>query len=189
MYFIKVIFLFAILIGLFACCKSSNDQNPSNKTTPNSANQTSDIKVEIPQGDEITVDIRRVNQNTSLVTVKNVSDRDIFCPCSPETNDDKTRDFATNVEFRKNPNGEFELYSGNSDYSPGVNAIHPQKSADFEIYHSKRGEYRVKFGYLIDSKVRNLVTEKIPEPGLTKEESEAVYKAWRDVVTPILKRP
>ena len=183
----RINLLFAVFFVLLFCGCSKNIEISALNT--NTINLEPAIDVVIPKGNELEVSIKKINRNKSLVIVKNVSDKDVFCSYQSDLKSNKAFAFAANVEMRKNSDADFKLYSGYSDYAPGVNVISPQSIVEFEIPHLEKGEYRINFGMMIDKNIRQIITDKIPEPGLTKKEDQAVDKAWYKFVTPIFKRP
>lgn len=182
MHLSQIVF-FATALLLLACSSLQIQKLSGNSEVRDS------LEVEIPTGNEVVIEIKRLDRNNSLVTVKNVSKRDIFCACEVERTGNRERGFPIVVEFKEQAGKAFEFNAGYVDSAPGLEEIRPQEWAEIKINHQTSGEYRVKFAFLIDAGIRKLITEKIPTPGLNKLESEAVESAWYRVVTQPIKIP
>lgn len=105
----------------------------------------------IPKGDEIRVEIKYFKPKKAIVTVYNVSPKDVFLAYLPGIKSDWAFFACLNGEKKNLKTGEFDDFSyGCADSSPDLHPLQAGKSFKYLLWVAEPGVYRVNIYYLID---------------------------------------
>jgi hypothetical protein len=172
---VKILVLFLLFLYC-SCGRKSISVN-----APGNVGKSSIIT---PRGDELKIELEKSTADKFIVKVTNVSDKPMFCAYLPGRGTDEAEYFPFTVERRASNKGAFEVYHSGGHFTPGLYAIKSGEMVRSSFSAPDKGRYRVKLGYYADEAVRDVVTEKIPEPGLTKAEQNMVNAASGLAVSP-----
>lgn len=139
---------------------------------------------EMPKGNELEINIRKLSNTRFNIKITNVSNKKIFCPYLPGVNRDKANYFPYITE--KEENGKFIVESKGGDFAPGLNPINPNNSVEFTFFSIKKGKYRIKFSYLIDENIAQLINNSTNPNSITEAERVKINTSYLEITTPVM---
>lgn len=166
---------------LFFSIKFSSFSNTKNDTTISKLSETFDEpSVSKPNGNELNVEIQKLDNNSFKAKVTNISAKKVFCFFLPKS---RNGIFGLHhfLEKRKSNSDEFEFFRG-QDSLPPASPIFPNQSIEFQFSAFEKGEYRVNIPYLIDENIANLYQRKSPFD-FTEVEKEQAEKSMTTFIT------
>lgn len=137
-----------------------------------------------PKGDELAITVKRISRHEYLVTVKNVSDDDIFCAYVPGRGTNRAQYFPYGTEKRIPGSENFETIDTWGHFAPGIHPIKPNASVAFGFYWTEKGEYRLTFNCLNDKEIATFLMER-KSRDLGNMESQRILDSYREFVTPL----
>jgi len=181
-----------ILFGIVLLISSSKGCNfaaifSSNSITVQTPKSKCEIVgvTEIPDGKELEIKVEQRNANVYLIRLKNVSNRKIFFRFEPVS--DKLDVVMPYVIGKRNQNGDFiTLLRDGYDYAPQLRPVEINQEITFSFYNRRKGEYRLKFMYLVDGNLVRILNDSDCLFKFTDSDREQTSKAVVQVVTPIL---
>ena len=113
-----------------------------------------------PKGDELAITVKRISRHEYLVTVKNVSDDEIFCAYVPGRGTNRAQYFPYGTEKRIPGSENFETIDTWGHFGPGIHPITPNATVEFKTMWMEKGQYRLTFLCLNDKEVATFLMER-----------------------------
>ena len=171
MYFIKyhlvgnsrqTLFMASLLIAIFLigchfAAISESNSNPISNNTETLQTKCKNVKVEKkPDGKELEINIEMINDNEFLIKIKNLSNYKVFLPYSlGENNLSSAVSFVTK---KRDQSGKFTTCFAGGDVAPKLRPIEPTQEIGFQFFEIEKGDYRLRFNYLVDENLTRLLT-------------------------------
>ena len=137
---------------------------------------------EIPTGDELDVTVKQQTENAFVVKILNVSARDVYCAFLPSPEDGDVSYFPYVTERKDEKTGNYRVLDSGGHFAPGLHSIGPNRSISFVFSDPVNGRYRLRFQYVVDSRVVELLSSS--KGPLSDERRKAVLDASRERTTP-----
>lgn len=173
-----------IIISSIGCYVSTVSNSNSN-TVKSSDSKCKNIEInEKPNGKELQINAERISDNKFLIKVKNISNRKVFSAFELGINIlDSSLPYITE---KRNQNGEFITDFAGHDYAPLLRPIEPNQEIGFQFFEIEKGDYRLKFRYLVDENLARLLNSRDCLFKFSYSDTERIAEADLQVITPIL---
>lgn len=160
-YLIRLFFLLAV--GFFANC----GLNPSSPVLLRENDTASSVT---PDSERVVFLIETISQRRVRISIQNVSGETIFCPFMPARDGGTTAENFPFISERWNERiREFVIDGPSPHFAPMLSPIRPQQSVGLGTFVMDKGDYRLRFSYLIDEEIVQRINSSHPASRSTPE--------------------